>query len=129
MNAACFLASYGTFSDAHVVIIHGAFVAYILMLETTWNESDDQWFDISAEVQAAGGSVTTYSPNSKKANTVTVTLYDVSVDFAIGSSGVKNQDGKVQVRADTFYRSFVYAATEMVFIGAHEVKLGIPTGS
>ena len=35
VNTACFLVLYGAFLNAHSVIMTGAFVAHILMLETT----------------------------------------------------------------------------------------------
>lgn len=78
-----------------------------------WNEADDHWFDLYYEVAKAGGSMT---GSGRRA---AVSIWGVSVSFISGSSGVEMRDGRMHVRADTFYSAIVGEAQEIMFLGGH----------
>jgi len=84
-------------------------------LETfQWNEPSDHWFYIQSAVQGAGGMVRFFS------NFVSVSIFGVDVRFYSDQDGVKwGNHSDVKVRADTFYSTIVYAATEIIFLGGH----------
>jgi len=86
-----------------------------------WNEDDDHWFDLKAEVEKVGGRIR-YQQDRFMGSWV-VDVYGVTVTFSGNSDGVKSfarSYGKPFVRADVFYSSVVRAAGgEMVFLGGH----------
>ena len=81
--------------------------------------------------QTAGGNASWSTASS----TMNVNIYGVNVSFRLGNDGVREIAGmgltvadRVAVRADVFYPAVVNVAREIVFVGAHEVVLGVPTG-
>jgi len=96
-------------------------------LKPMWNEPNDHWFALRDEIESVGGFVVNWDRNTATAQ---VAVYGKTVFFKAGTTGVKiESDSKMYVRADTFYSKVVTAATEMIFLGVHEVVIGIGTGN
>jgi len=80
-----------------------------------WNEDCDDWIVVSRWNTTRHGG--TFSGGSGFA---TIDIWGVNVTFNAGADGVRDQNGTIMVRADTFYNTIVGAAGgEMVFLGGH----------
>ena len=122
-------ASFADMADIHAIRQSASLYVYvmgnpIIYIDPiglfAWNEDNNHWFDLKAELKKVGGTIRYENTNPK--GSWIVSVYGVTISFNGWKDGVEGTESSAStpyLRADVFYSTVVAAAKEIIFLGQH----------